>query len=288
MVIQSASSWVSFPRYAVLRFQGSDARSFLQSQLTQDMRTLTAENAVCAAWLSVKGRVLATMLLLEESSDSIIAITLSSGAEALLDQLKRFVFRSKVNISFPDLSVAARIIDGQHTPWVLTRRQDVLGVSFGDRALKVVADSSYPIADERFASRWQLLGIRAQFPEIEPGAADRFVPQALGFERWGGLSFQKGCFPGQEIVARLHYLGKHKRHLVALRSDQILALEPGAPLYAIERDESDSVGEVLLSATTDAGTQLLAVLKVGIDVPLTPFTFSNQSAVTLQHALVAA
>lgn len=290
MTIQPPTPWVSFSRYAAIRFRGEDARAFLQTQLTQDIRLLVGDNVLVAAWLSVKGRVLATLVLLEESSTSILAITLASRADLVCAQLKRFVLRAKVNIEVAaELVVAARMIDAQQTPFALTRRQDALGFSWGDRAIKVVPETLAPApADDRFAMRWQLLGVRAQFPDIEPGAEDLFVPQALGLDRWNALSFQKGCYPGQEIVARLHFLGRHKRHLRHLRADQVLALRPGIALHHPDSLDSEPEAVVVLSATGETATEVLAVLKDSANFPLAIAPDDTNLALTSPARFMAA
>ncbi len=266
------TTWQRFAHYAAIRVQGAEAHVFLQSQLTQDVASLKPDNALLAAYLSVKGRVLAVIVLLQESPESLLMIVPASIAEPLRTRMARFVMRAKASLSpITELSVEARILDGSEAEPTLRRLTDELGYSIGERQVRLVDHSlADHDASADFAAAWQLHGIRAEFPEIEPSTQDLFVPQALSLERWGALNFQKGCYPGQEIVARLHYLGAHKRCLRRLVSSEQAQLLPGTGLYSATASETETVAEVVQCAIHSAGTDLLVVVKKSAQFPLAP------------------
>lgn len=196
-----------------IRVHGADAESFLQGQLTQDVRRATPEG-VWAGYCSPKGRLLAVARL--HTAEGGFRLDLHPGVlEATLKRLKMFVLRSKVQL---DLVPAPAVVDEE--AW---RRQNILD------------------------------GI----PVIYPQTSDHFVPQMVNLDLLGGINFQKGCYTGQEIVARLHYLGQLKRRMFLLRSPGGPA-SPGDALYLPEGEQA--VGEVVDSRPDDAGGSLLSAV----------------------------
>ena len=111
------------------------------------------------------------------------------------------------------------------------------------------------------AGVWHWLDIQAGIPSVWPQTREEFVPQMLNLELINGVNFKKGCYPGQEIVARMHYLGKPKRRMYRLRLDGTHNIEPGTDIYAAAGD-GQSAGKVVLAQPGPQGTELLAVLQV--------------------------
>lgn len=202
------------PTHRVLRLSGPDALPFLQSQLTNDVAALPVGGWQWQGYCSAKGRLLATFALARVSGDTFEAIVHASTIEALAKRLTMFRMRSKAVIEIAaDRSVGCALAEKDPT---------ISGVSLalGDGRAYVLLDAasagSLATADDAIQQRWQAANIDAMQPEIVAATAEMFVPQMLGWDTvqpGGGVSFSKGCYPGQEVVARAHYRGAVKRHL---------------------------------------------------------------------------
>jgi tRNA-modifying protein YgfZ len=260
MSIQSLARWHRHPRYQALWFRGADARAFLQSQLTQQLDDLRPNTPKWAAWLNPKGRVLALLLLVDREQDGLVAITHSGRVEAVRSGLQRFVLRSKVVID-PATDVAVHLLNDALSDVPAADAQWGRFCFRFDTALLPPIEAVQALA-------WQRALIDARIAEIEPGGEDRFLPQPLGLDALGALSFKKGCYPGQEVVARLHFLGKSKRELIALCGSGAQAPAPGATLHGSADFSDDAVGDIV-HAVNDQGTvHALAVVKTERNFPL--------------------
>jgi len=209
-------------RYGVLAVTGAEARAFLHAQLTKDIEKLAPDGAVLAGWCTAKGRLLATMLVIP-SPDGFLLQLARDLAPAVQKRLSMFILRSKVKIADEsdawaqyglwdaDLNVAGVAWDGGAvTVRVGERRFVKLGKSLSEDC-KGSEDA------------WRLQEIRAGRPWISAATQDLFVPQMVNLEQIGGVDFQKGCYPGQEIVARAQYRGQVKRRMVQMQG----AARPG-------------------------------------------------------------
>jgi hypothetical protein len=235
-------------RYGVLSVTGEDARDFLHAQLTNDIAHLADDRAALAGWCSAKGRLLATFLVVPAPHGFLLQLARDL-APAVAKRLSMFILRSKVKIA--DES-ETRVQDGV---WGADWRKpdvswegDVVTVRVGEgrflqigRELKETATAS--------ETEWTLQEIRAGRPLITSATQDQFVPQMVNLEQLGALDFHKGCYPGQEIVARAQYRGQVKRRMVQLRAPEGVELRPGQEFN----------GGVVVDS---AGGELLAVMPV--------------------------
>ena len=202
------------PVHQVLRFSGPEALTFLQSQLTNDVAALGVGAWQWQGYCSAKGRLLATFLMARVGDDRWEAIVHSSTVEALAKRLIMFRMRSKAVI---EIAVDRRVA------WAFAAPDSVasgLSLALPDGRAYVLLDAdlaaSLATADSATEQRWQGANIEAMLPEITDATVEMFVPQMIGWDTvqpGGGVSFSKGCYPGQEIVARAHYRGAVKRHL---------------------------------------------------------------------------
>jgi len=204
-------------RYGLLAVTGADARAFLHAQLTKDIEKLAPDGAVLAGWCTAKGRLLATMLVIP-SADGFLLQLARDLAPAVQKRLSMFILRSKVKIADEsdawaqyglwdaDLPVAGVAWDG-----------GTVTVRVGDRRFvklgKNLSENCKGSEDD-----WRLQEIRAGRPWISAATQDLFVPQMVNLEQIGGVDFQKGCYPGQEIVARAQYRGEVKRRMVRVQT----------------------------------------------------------------------
>jgi hypothetical protein len=236
-------------RYGLLSVSGQDARDFLHAQLTNDIKSLPPERAVLAGWCSAKGRLLATFLVIPEPQGFLLQLARDL-APAVAKRLSMFVLRSRVKIADQSEAWAQFGIWDAASPAGVSWDGGKATVPVGDRRylrLEPAATASLvPNAEEE---AWTLQEIRAGRPLITAATQDQFVPQMVNLEQLQGIDFHKGCYPGQEIVARAQYRGQVKRRMVRLASPDGTPLRPG--------DEFN--GGVVVDS---AGGELLAVMPV--------------------------
>ena len=243
-------------RFACLRVSGDDAATFLHGQLTADVMSLPAGHWVWAGYCTAQGRLLAT-LRLGRVADGFRLWVPAALAETLVTRLRRFVLRARVRIEAPaegDVCVQVwglgqgSVLEGlDHIPAEGTVTAGPAGTAFGaDGALTLfTAAGSIPAAVEAVADRGWAADVAAGSPWILPETAEAFVPQMVALERIGGVSFHKGCYPGQEIVARSQYLGEVRRRPYRARLQPGPAPDPGAPVLD---EKGEAAGTVLLGA----------------------------------------
>ena len=188
--------------------------TFLQSQLTNDVAALAVGGWQWQGYCSAKGRLSATFALARVDAEAWEAVVHASTIEALAKRLTMFRMRSKVAIKIAaDRAVGWAFDIGKSATPGLS-----LGLAEGRAYVLIDANdaTSPPLADDAIQQRWQRACIEAMQPEITASTVEMFVPQMIGWDTvqpGGGVSFSKGCYPGQEVVARAHYRGAVKRRL---------------------------------------------------------------------------
>lgn len=215
----------------VIEATGPDTATFLHGQFSQDINGLGANEARLAAFCSAKGRMQASLIVLRPQPEQCYLLTDAGLVPNLTKRLSMFVLRAKTRLSDQSASIKVIGLAGQallaHFPavadvdvwacvaldqaWVI-RLPDVQGAA---RALWLGAESaSQAVLSEMPAmspDQWLWLEVMSGLPRIEPATVDQFVPQMINFELIGGVNFRKGCYPGQEVVARSQYRGTTKR-----------------------------------------------------------------------------
>lgn len=270
------------PDWSLLRAAGSDTDSFLQGQLGNDLRKLSAERAQISSYSSPKGRMLAAMTL-SRTADGAVDIELPAGlAEPIAKRLRLFVLRSKVKVeTSPDAllglrgagAAAALAAAGLPVPEQAMQMHEADGVRvlrrFGalprysllaPRHKLDALTAAWADADRLAADVWRLDDVLAGVTVVLPQTQDHFVAQMANLDKLGGISFDKGCYTGQEIVARLHYLGQLKRRMFLCRGAGAPP-EPGTAVH--DGGESQAVGEIALSAAEGDGFAAAVVLQIG-------------------------
>lgn len=255
--------WFRLSDHRLLSLEGRDAVAFAQAQTMNDVAALEDGRWQWNGWLTAKGRVIALFGLVRIASDTVWLVVPDADADALADRLRRFVFRSKVAISTrEDLRIAGRLrasdlASGNHwagdpaTVIELDLSGDLAGGRAG-RSLRIgpaVAAADDPAA----LAAWRREDLAHGWPRLEAAQSEQWTPQQLSLERLQAFSVKKGCYPGQEIVARTHFLGQAKRGLVLVHGDAPFA--PGAPL----QNGTGDAGTVV----STAGTLALAVVTGG-------------------------
>ena len=256
-------------QYGLLQVAGADARAFLHAQLTNDVEHLAAGMARYAGWCSAKGRLLATFLVVPCADGFLLQLSRDL-VPAVAKRLSMFVLRSKVRIS----DVSEEWL--QYGVWETLPGVDLSVVQANDRieiridAERFLLMTKAPQSAETAAGEWALAEVRAGRPLIVLATQDQFVPQMVNFELAGGVDFHKGCYPGQEIVARAQYRGAVKRRMVRLRGG---ALQPGQDLYS-----DDAPGQASGTVVNSAGGEALAVLQLAAIEAKAPVRAEPQAA----------
>lgn len=230
----------------VIEIAGLDAIAFAHAQFTSDVTGLAVGTWQVSAWLSAQGRARAVFVLLRPDADRLLAWLPLGGAAPIGDALARFVLRAKVSITaHAGWALSASVDDAIAAlePRAVVQHHD--GFAFAQPGARVarIGPASAATDSERLGE-WRLADITAGLPWLAPALQDEFVPQALELERIDAIRFDKGCYPGQEIAARLHFRGGSKRSLHRLRFAGDSDAPPGTPV----QDGEASAGTVLFSA----------------------------------------
>ena len=258
---QPPDSRFALPDHRVLAIEGRDAVAFAQAQFMNDVATLAPGTWQWSGWLTPKGRVVALFALLRLDPETLWLLLPDADPAELAARLQRFVFRSKVRIApRPDCVASGAFVAPEQargnafhpaTAGNLGLELD-FGGDAGPRTLRV--DCGGAIGDAPAATeRWAAFDLEHGLPRLAPAQAEQWTPQQLSLERLRAFSVKKGCYPGQEIVARTHFLGQAKRGLALF--------EAQAPVAA--GSEVREGGQVLGTIVSSAAALVLAVVPVG-------------------------
>jgi len=254
---------IALQNLGVLRVVGNDAASFLHGQLTQDFALLEPNQARLAAYCNAKGRMQASFIGFKTSPQEVLLVCSADLLPATLKRLSLFVLRAQAKLS--DASAAVRVwglagdavpADLPAQPWALWRDGErfVVRLPAADglaRALLCQAvETPAPSSAALSLPQWQWLEVRSGVTLITQPLFEAFVPQMLNYESVGGVNFKKGCYPGQEVVARSQFRGTLKRRTYLLHG--ALAGAPGQAVFHAA-DGEQPCGSVLLSAPHPLG-----------------------------------
>jgi len=272
---------VPLTHLGLIEASGDDAKAFLHSQFTSDINHLGGDQVQHSAWCTAKGRMQASFLAWRE--EDVFRLVVSGDLEAAsLKRLQMFVLRSKVKLTSVTES---RLLLGLAGPQAvealgdaglpcpvapmtsaISTQANVIGLEAGRYIVAVQQEAIADLwnkltlkAQPAGLPAWRWLDVQAGFPLVTAATKEEFVPQMADFEKLGGISFHKGCYPGQEIVARTQYLGKVKRHLYRVTSDQLL--EAGADLHSPDNPDQ-ACGKIVSGAPSPTGGyEALAVVQ---------------------------
>lgn len=222
----------------VIRIEGPDAASFLHGQLTQDFALLGPSEARLAAFCTAKGRIQASFIGFKRDTDDIVLLCSADLLESVRKRLSMFVLRAKARLTdasadFQVLGVAGAALSALAPepagPW--SRQQlgaasliHVYPAQGVARALWVAPTGTSPPAGEAMSLQgWMLAEVRSGVATVSAAVVDAFVPQMLNYESVGGVNFKKGCYPGQEVVARSQFRGVLKRRAMLAHSETEMA-----------------------------------------------------------------
>jgi folate-binding protein YgfZ len=255
---KTTAYFMPLSQLGILQVSGDDAASFLQSMLTNDVQSLNVNQSQLSGFCNAKGRLFAVFLLVRRSNGFQIILP-KSMCTTLQQRLSMFVLRSNVtitdsseastclgltqpkNIDIADLTLPNDIYQStEHDNSLLIKlpangSHRYLYLSSPDQSTalsNILQNQQWQLADEAI---WQLLDIEADLPMIFPETKEMFTPQQVNLDLIDGVNFDKGCYPGQEIVARLHYLGSPSRRMFLAYSQSIDSLPtPGTKVFDLD------------------------------------------------------
>ena len=249
---------------ALLSVTGDDAAAFLHGQFTNDVEALPEGSAQWSGWCSPKGRLLATFLLIRRKDEFLILIPADIAA-SFAKRLGMFVLRSKVKIRDVSGEYARRGIVGAAAhpqPMRAEERNGAIVVALDERRVVVLAPPASAPAANTSADTWELASIRAGVPVITAATQEAFVPQMANFDLVGGVSFKKGCYPGQEIVARTQYRGGLKRRMAMAHLAGAERPQPGQSVYSATFGDQAAGMIVNAAPAPEGGFDALVVAQI--------------------------
>lgn len=272
--------------YALLEISGDDAVDFLQGQLTNDIKLVTENLGQLSAYCNPKGRILANFRIFKRHAHYFLRLR-ADISEATIKRLRMFVMRSKVELVDRSDELSRMGIAGLNSTKALSTIFKNLPENSDDTITEdditliklagvIPRYEAHGTTDKIITlwrklqqdavligeNSWNLLTIRAAIPEIVAETVEEFVPQMVNLQAINSLSFTKGCYPGQEVVARMHYLGKLKRRLYIGASETDTLPLPGQPIMSHGENEQ-KVGQIVTASWLDGkNVEFLAVLQI--------------------------
>ncbi len=262
----------------VLTVSGSEAAKFLQGQITCNINDITDIKSSLGAMCNAKGRVLTTFLLLK-NGDTFLMVLPKELLAPVKKRLQMYVLRSDVSLtdSSDDLCLIGLSHDQEPSAQALeqyfaTSREENIVVDLQDRRLIIAAaDHAGKFWAEQIkqgfqpddSAQWRYLDIVSGIPWLSTKTSEEFIPQMLNLDKLGGISFSKGCYTGQEVVARTHYLGKAKRAMFLAECNIAKTIEPNSAIIDDSSGTEQNIGRVLYAQHRQNSCKMLIILQDG-------------------------
>jgi folate-binding protein YgfZ len=263
---------IALPYLSAVRFTGEDAGDFLHNQLSNDVLGLSDGESAFACYCEPKGRVLALVLVCRVGKD-FYAVMARSLLEAVTTRLRMYVLRAMVEIEVLEQHTVAGLENG--TIANAEELATVITIPETDRSLLLMDVKTVDPASDGAVNAWKAKELRQGVTWLCPATSGQFLPQWLGFDELGAVNFRKGCYPGQEIVARTRYLGKVKRH------PRLLNLEMDTCPTSLEKLELSGQGQtgdavaVDCVKTAPGETLLFVVTRMDPDLKIEKIDFQD-------------
>jgi folate-binding protein YgfZ len=253
----------------VLAFRGSDAARFLQGQLSADTEKLALGASTLAGFHNAQGRLIALLALVRPAADEILAVLPRELVAPVAQRLAKYLFRAKVRIG--DESDSLRVLGIQAG----TGTVGDVGVAWGARRLLLVPRGFEQVDPGTSLAAWECADIAAGIPQVYAATSESFVAQMLNLDLLGAIAFDKGCYTGQEVIARAHYRGRVKRRMQRWVYAGGTELRPGD---AARSADGRALTVVRAARGAQGGQELLAVGNFG---PATEAAVEPRAADTL-------
>ena len=269
------NTYYNLTYFSGIAVTGNDAAQFLQGQLTCNINDISETKTSIAAFCNPKGRVISTLLVIKTQAGFLLILP-ASLLDKVLKKLQMYILRS--NVQLKDHS-NQQIIKGLYAPnpintfslpddtFACNSTENLLCIKLPSKIPRyiIILDSEQSINPKSQALRqgsveeWRFHDISAGMPWFEIEQTEQFIPQMLNIDQLGGISFNKGCYTGQEIVARTHFLGKAKRQLFL--GQTTICLQADSNLYVAEANSRDKIGDVLAIQALENTCLMLLVLQ---------------------------
>lgn len=266
------------PYFALIEVSGEDRHSFLHNQLSNDIQNLAPNQACYATYNTAKGRVIAN-LIAYNAGETIWLMLAKDVAEIVVKRLKMFVLRAKVSININSEWGVSGSLKEDAQPIYPIEPQLILSSDAAGNivlphkgSLKIAPLDQLPTYDKQAEKRWQAHELASGYPWISAATSETCVAQMLNQHIIGGIHFRKGCYPGQEIIARAQYRGQVKRGLAIAQSDAYQAI--GSLVY----DEQKNEVALIINAVDD-----LKLLVTKFSAIASPLQDESGNAMVLQH-----
>lgn len=282
---------------AMIVVTGEDRAKFLQGQLTCDIYSLTESRAAVAAFCNAKGRVISSLLVIK-TAEAFWLILPADLLDTVIKKLQVYILRSSVKLSRGEsLSLFGLL----NRTLAENELEDNFGLKTGS-----IATAKIPWCESRYlciaksietanslleenrcdigtAEQWAYLDLSSGFPWFDASQSELYIPQMLNLDGLEGISFNKGCYTGQEIIARTHYLGKSKRNLFLAECGDA-GFAPASGTGLLDGKNGQNVGSILCAQSSADNTRILAVLQAG-DVESMQLILDDgkQTAIKLAH-----
>lgn len=271
-------------QFGTLKVSGEEVQKFLQNLLSNDINTVNPTKAQLSSFNSPKGRMLATFLIWQQNADYFLLLPRSLTA-AMHKRLSMYVMRSKVKVSEASDDIVNLGLSGHgaadlikkyfaHVPeldWSVLQHEHGIVTRLSAQRYQISTTPAQAVSIWNMLAKeakiagsgcWDWLNIRAGIPVITPATQEQFVLQMTNLDLLGGVSFTKGCYPGQEIVARTHYLGKQKRRMFLAHIDSGATCEAGNELFNKEMPNQPCGMVINAHPAPGGGFDLLAVMQI--------------------------
>jgi len=270
---------------SILKVSGADAETFLQSQLTNDIKKIDQNTYQLSAYCTAKGRMLALFLIFKRGNDFYLLVE-KQLAESVQKKLRMYVLRAKVTIdllsdwavvgiagedALSNLKYLSGDLSAEDNSVCSTETVSLLCIN-GIKPRYILVgdtDSSSKIWEKLSGDHsptghhaWQWLDIMSGIPALKQENSEAFVPQMTNLEIINGVNFKKGCYPGQEIVARMHYLGKLKQRMYRLHTSDANIPKAGDKIYSSSYENQSAGTVVVAEPAINDGVDLLAVVQI--------------------------
>ena len=271
-------------QFGTIKVSGEEAQKFLQNLLSNDINTINLKTAQLGSFNSPKGRMLATFLIWQQGADYYLQLPRSL-VVSMHKKFSMYVMRSKVKLSDVSDEMVCLGISGNNAADLIRQnlgeipKTDWAAAQHGNASVIHLTANRFQInttpqdaatlwsdllavAQPAGSGCWDWLNIRAGIPVVTPATQEQFVLQMANLDVLGGVSFKKGCYPGQEIVARTHYLGKQKRRMFLAHVKSDNATAAGDELFSVDMPGQPCGMVINASAAPGGGVDLLAVMQI--------------------------
>lgn len=269
--IASLQGVAQLDHLGVIKIEGADAAKFIHNQVSQDFSLLGPDQARLAAYCSAQGRMLASFIGIKRSADEVLLICNKSLLAPTLKRLSMFVMRAQAKLTdasaeFALYGLAGDAVQGASSPvWAVQAVADARCINLypargvARQLWLAPVDAPAPAGPQLASGLWLWSEVLSGVATLSAPVAEAFVPQMLNYESVGGVNFKKGCYPGQEVVARSQFRGTLKRRAFVLHGDAVMA--PGDAVWS--GNPAADVGTVVQAAAApEGGFDAIVVLQL--------------------------